>query len=164
MNILKGDVMNIRSNTPSTSFIKGFTLLEMIVAMTIVAILASLAYPAYHEHVQRGRRAEAKAILMEMAQFMERYYTQYNSYDKATLPVAASPRGGAALYNLNFGGACTRDEKASTTNAAPDCFLIQAIPVVPGSMEKDRCGTFTLDHLGYRAVSGPAGVSECWGK
>src|SRR3954464_1266140 len=126
--------MNMYSDTRSPSFVQGFTLLELVIAMMIVAILASIAYPAYREHVQRGRRAEAKAILMEMAQFMERHYSQTNSYGQASLPVATSPRSGTPLYSVKFGATCAPGENTVATNAAADCFLIQAIPVPAGAM------------------------------
>ncbi len=60
----------------------GFTLIELMIAMVIVAIIVAIAYPSYVEQVRKSRRAEAKAVLLEDAQFMERTYTTTGQYDK----------------------------------------------------------------------------------
>jgi len=54
----------------------GFTLIEVMVVVAIVGILAAIAYPSYQEHVRRANRAEARGILLEMAQLLERNYTK----------------------------------------------------------------------------------------
>ena len=66
----------------------GFTLIEVMVVVAIVAILSAIAYPAYTQYVLRSYRAEARNMLLEAAQFMEKNYTLTQSY-----AVAAS--GGA---------------------------------------------------------------------
>ena len=45
----------------------GFTLIELMITVAIIAILASVAYPSYRDHVAKGRRAEAKALATEAA-------------------------------------------------------------------------------------------------
>ena len=54
---------------------RGFTLIELLVAIAIVAILATVAVASYQDHIRRSARADAKAVLMEAAGFMERFYT-----------------------------------------------------------------------------------------
>lgn len=63
---------------------RGFTLVELMITIAIVAILAAVAYPAYTQFVQKGRRAEAKAALMDNMQLFERHYAQINSYASTT--------------------------------------------------------------------------------
>lgn len=58
----------------------GFTLIEVLVAVAIVAILAGIAYPSYLESVRKARRAEVRAALLQLMQQQERYYTQRNTY------------------------------------------------------------------------------------
>src|SRR5690606_41728612 len=59
---------------------KGFTLVEILVVVALVAILAGIDLPAYQSQVLRGKRAEAKALLMDIVSRQERYYTQNSSY------------------------------------------------------------------------------------
>jgi len=76
----------------------GFTLIELLVVIVIVAILAAIAYPSYRSQVQKTRRADAKAVLMQGAQFMERGYTENGSYSVTGFPYSKSPIDGTAAY------------------------------------------------------------------
>ena len=60
----------------------GFTLIELMITVAVVAILAAIAYPSYTGYVQRARRTDAKTVLLEAAQFMERVYTERGAYNK----------------------------------------------------------------------------------
>lgn len=59
----------------------GFTLIEIMITLTIVGILSAIAIPSYFEYVKRANRAEAKAQLMEAVQYMQRFYSLHNAYD-----------------------------------------------------------------------------------
>ena len=68
----------------------GFSLIELMIVVVIVAILGSIAYPSYLNQVTQSRRADAQAVLMEAAQFMERFYTENNRYDRDTAGTAVA--------------------------------------------------------------------------
>ena len=53
---------------------RGFTLIELMMAIAIIAILAAIAYPAYQKHLAKGRRAAAQAYLMDIAQREQQYF------------------------------------------------------------------------------------------
>ncbi len=138
---------------PSVRPARGFTLIEVMVVLAIAAILASLAYPAYTSHIVRARRAEARAVLMESAQFLERHYAAQGSYDAAALPlrlqtVPAGAPEGAATYAISLDTAATGWTLTATVSAArPD----------------EACGDLVLTHTGQKSRTGQ-GMSEaaCW--
>lgn len=69
---------------------RGFTLIELMIVVAIVAILAAVAYPSYRDSISKSRRAEARAQLMDAVQYMQRFYSQNDRYDQtnAATPVA----------------------------------------------------------------------------
>jgi len=131
----------------------GFTLIELMIAVAIVAILVSIAYPAYDDSVRKSRRGQVKADMAELAQRAERWHTVNNTYVGfwASVPTShlVSPRtGGNVAYNL------TQAEAANT-------FTITATPT--GGQTKDtRCGTLTLNQAGQKTKSGTGSLADCW--
>ncbi|MFT6924527.1 MAG: type IV pilus assembly protein PilE [Psychromonas sp.] len=92
---------------------KGFTLIELMIVVAIVAILAAISFPSYRDSVRNARRAEAQATLQGLSQAMERYYTTNGTYAGAAAAGAdtgapdifstKSPiDGGDAFYNLKI--------------------------------------------------------------
>jgi type IV pilus assembly protein PilE len=72
--------------------------------------LAAIAYPSYTQYVQRANRADAQAIMMENAQFMERWFTTNGTYAGATMPTTVSPKSSTAAtskYAISFNPAFT---------------------------------------------------------
>jgi type IV pilus assembly protein PilE len=131
---------------------RGFTLIEMLVAMAVLALLAAIALPAYNENVARGRRSDMQTKLMEDAQYLQRYYSANATYATASsLPASQAPSFGAANYTITI-----------ATQSASD-FKLLAARTPGGAMANDRCGDFTYDSLGARGLSGtPLQVPDCW--
>ena len=63
--------------------IAGFTLIELMITVVIVAILAAIAYPSYQRYVQNTREAEAQGQIMELASSLEAYRAKHFSYKDA---------------------------------------------------------------------------------
>lgn len=130
---------------------RGFTLIELIIAIAIVAILAAVALPGYQSHVRKSRRAVAAACLQELAQQMERRYTTQMNYTGATLPPAPCVADLQSAYILQFAS----DQPTTTT------FILEAIP--QGAQAGDAaCMTLSLDNQGLRERTGTADVKSCW--
>jgi type IV pilus assembly protein PilE len=130
---------------------RGFTLLELVIACAIVAILASIAYPSYINSVQKSRRAEATAALLGVASQMERWSTEKGTYATATLGSGGvfANRTENGYYNLSLG------------NLTATTYTVQAAPT--GAQVGDPCGTLTYDQQGQKDVSGGTWTkAQCW--
>lgn len=143
---------------------RGFTLIELVVVVAIIGILAAIAYPSYQDSVRKSRRADAKAAVLELAQWMERNYTATNRYNRtvgdtadqtaaqmtAKLPFNQSPRDSTKAYDL--------DVSAVALNS----FTLRAVPA--GDQTNDPCKTLTVTNTGAKGVSVDATLSaaECW--
>jgi type IV pilus assembly protein PilE len=130
----------------------GFTLIELVVAMAIAAILAVLAIAAYDFANVKTRRGAAKGCLLEAAQAMERYDTEHFSYADATLPECSADLGGH--YVLGFG---TGEPTAGT-------YRIEAVPQGAQASADDNCGTLSIDNTGVKGAGdgSAAAVAACW--
>ena len=100
---------------------RGFTLIELMIVVAVVALLAVVALPAYQDSVRKARRTEAKAALSEAAQMMERYLTEKGTYATARLGVDLDPP--AVYRNLSENGyyALSLESEAAT-------FILKAEP------------------------------------
>jgi len=145
----------------------GFTLIELMIALAVIAILAAIAYPSYQDSVRKSRRADAKSVLLNAAQWMERFYTENNRYhqDRAgtavALPVGltqAPIEGVTKYYNISL------TDCAGAAQVTANSFTLRAAPIAGSPQVNDRCGALTLTSTGVRGVcvAAPPTVDECW--
>ena len=159
----------LTSATPRTSRkAKGFTLIELVVAMVIAAILAAIAIPAYSNYVRKSRRTEAKTALLDLASLEERYFSTSNTYSGTATDVgyAAWPSTiGSGYYsiaapNITAAVAPTPAAPAGT----PAFFSFVATPL--GDQVKDtQCASFTVTSQGSQTAANSVGVDNtatCW--
>ena len=136
-------------------FVRGVTLLELLVVLVVVGVIGALALPAYRQHLVRVNRTEATTTLYEVANAEERYYLRYGRYAR---DIAAAPPDGlgitVATRHYGFSVALADDSQS---------FIASATPARGGGQEADgECLVFSLDHRGRRAVSGTRETSFCW--
>jgi type IV pilus assembly protein PilE len=125
---------------------RGITLIELMIVLLIVSILAAIAYPSYRQHTMRTNRTEAKTVLTQRAQQLERCFSRVRTYvDCLALP-QLTPGG---QYQVAFG--------AGTPTATQ--FTLVATP--QGSQADDVCGTLTVRETNQRTASGGT-EANCW--
>lgn len=136
---------------------QGFTLVELLIAMAVAAILAAIAYASYTAYMQRAHRSEAKTALLQDAAILERNFTTANRYDQDS---GGTPTSGLLITQVPASG--TQVYQILVNNIGQQSFTLTAQPM--GSMANDDCGSFTLDNVGTQNVTGTATVADCWGK
>jgi type IV pilus assembly protein PilE len=133
---------------------RGVTLIELMTVVVIVAILATIALPAYRQYLIRAQRSDATTALLTLQQAQEKFYLQNSAYapDVATLGVPATSQHG--LYTI-------------TTVPGPNgnqSFLATAAPISTQSQRDDtKCASLTLDDKGGRGTTGTSTAATCWG-
>ena len=109
---------------------RGFTLMELMIAVAIVSILAGIAYPAYTSQIAKGRRAECRSGILQSMQQQERYYSQFNAYSRFTPGLATAKSKSFSGDSLPT-SSCTLEGVACTPASAvvDQCIELQAKPV-----------------------------------
>lgn len=143
----------------------GFTLIELMITVAVVAILAAIALPSYNQYVLRSHRAEAKNTLLTIAQRLEQNYTLASSYavtqagaaiDNTTIAgwgLSQTPLSGAARYNITF-------------QAAPTATIFTLIATPNGAQLNDTCGILLMDNRNLKGAAGQNNrnqiTRDCW--
>lgn len=136
----------------------GFTLMELLIAVAIVAILAAIAVPSYSNYVTKTRRAAGEGCMSEYANYMERFYTTNLRYDKDSAGTATVKPALDCASAQRTGN----DYNITLNNLGASTYTITATPI-NGQLSRDtKCGTLTLDQTGARTKSGTGALSDCW--
>lgn len=143
----------------------GGSIIGVLVAVALIAILASVAMPVWSEAVIRMRRSEAQAALQALMQQQERHYTRFNTY-LAFSANSPAPKGSefrwwsgraakTSAYELE-GKACDGEE-------IRDCIQLIATPGTPNvdaSFKDPQCERLILTSSGLHLATGPG--PRCW--
>ncbi len=129
---------------------RGFSLIELLIALVCMALLTSLAWPSYQGLVLRSQRAQARVSLLQAAHWMERAASANGSYPNAPdVPTSV----------LQIDGQHYQLKLTSTAST----FTLSASPL--GTQTNDACGTLVVTHLGERSVQGASqSAAQCWGR
>lgn len=142
----------------------GFSLLELIIAMVILIILTLLSFPAYHNAILAGRRAEARSALHSVLLQQEIYYTLHNTYYLFDENTSNSPFkwwSGDSVSTSYYKIEATLCRNIALTK----CVLLTASPI-SGSESSNPdpiCGNLMIDSSNNKSYSASAEPnSTCW--
>lgn len=123
----------------------GFTLIEVMIVVVIVAILAAVAIPSYQNSVQKTRRADAKEALLSAAALQERYFFSKNAYANSVANLGVPSTSSEGHYTISIGSTvlCGTDPKYP-------CYTITATATGP-QLDDTQCRTFTVTQTGKKA-------------
>jgi type IV pilus assembly protein PilE len=163
----------------------GFTMIEVLLVVALVAVLAAVAIPSYTSYLVRGQRSAAKVALVQAAAYMERSYTSNGCYNFST-PQGCQGGGGAVTTLLpGFNKAPTDGSTQSyvitlafSNAAAPvQDYRLTATPCgdsgagCPTSSNQGftdpDCDVLTLNNAGARTATGTVGSARpelCWSR
>ena len=139
----------------SSTRLRGFTLIELMITMVIIGVLASIALPSYTRYMARAYRAEARIQLLQVAQFMQRFYAANDSYEKdRSSPAINVINAIPASLKQSLGDASTSAAfyNLSIPTLTSMSFSLRMAPVGGNRMANDECGTFAIDSTGVKTV------------
>lgn len=124
--------------------VKGFTLLEIFIVVTIISLLIGIMVPSYNEYVLQSRRSEGISSLLTMMQQQERYFTEQLTYTSDLSKLGYTLAGPSNVFSENGHYLITATACASMTIS--QCVLLTATPL--GVQATD--GTLTINSRGTR--------------
>ncbi len=126
---------------------RGFSLIELLVVLAIIAILASISYPLYTNTIRKSHRSGAKTALMTAANTLERFRIIQGTYAGANLNTLGV--GNPPHYQLNL------------HIIGSENYLLSATPIGPQAQDI-HCGQLSLGQNGQKQISGTGPLLECW--
>lgn len=138
----------------------GFTLIELMITVAIIAILAAIALPSYTDYVTRSKRADGKQALLDLQLREEKWRANHTTY--GSLTDVGSPS--VTYYTINaIKGTCS----AGTGSGSPSgtSYCLTATPNASGSNKftDTTCGSLAIDQAGVKSSSAGS-VAVCWSK
>ena len=130
----------------------GFTVIELMITVAIVAIIAAISIPSYDNYVRETRRADAQISLVRAAQKQEQYHSMNSGYATALSELGLSSESAEGFYALTL-------TNTGCSSSYVGCFQITATAMGPQSSDSS-CATLSLDQSGTRSSTG--GGNDCW--
>lgn len=128
---------------------RGFSLVELVIAMAIVGLLASVAYPQYTEYLRRAARADAMIILLDAANKQEQYYVDNRQYTETLADLGVVTTTDKGYFTI-------------TSKVVDNSFTLTATAVGGPVLGDTQCTTLTINDLGVKGSTGTLTRDDCW--
>lgn len=149
--------MNERRRASSGPQAQGFTLIEVMIVVSIIAILVAVGLPAYQDSLRKGRRTDGMSALLDAANRQEQLLL-----DRSTYTLDMTDIGFPADPLVSEEGFYTIDASNQPCGDITLCYTLTATPVAGGAQANDaRCATLSVDSNGSRTATGTA-ADQCW--
>lgn len=141
---------------------KGFTLIELMIAVAVIAILVAIALPSYQSYIRKGKRAVAQSFVSQISLKEEEYFAHMRSY---TGTIASggleltTPSEMSGVYGFQV---CTVASDCSTLPNFPSGgYIVVAAPVSGSDQANDPVGSIALYSSGLKCTTDQA--DQKWG-
>lgn len=134
---------------------RGFTLIELMIVVVIIAILAAIAIPAYGRYAIRAHRVDGQELLLRVANAQERYYANHNNYGDIDKIGFNDPEiSEKKFYSVTV---AVEDDAAGNKLQA---FTATAAPA--NGQQRDDCKSLTISNTGKKDATGSTTNGSCW--
>ena len=145
----------------------GFTLIELMIVVAIVAILASVGYPMYTDYTTKARRSAAQGFMLQIASREEQYLADARTYTSlfATAGDAlymTPPAETTDRYTFTITVITATTDAGYIAGVALPQYIITATPIGGQLANDTKCGVLTLNSAGTKGENGSGSVSDCW--
>jgi type IV pilus assembly protein PilE len=140
----------------------GFTLVELLITMAIVAILSAVAYPSYTQHIVKTKRSAAESFMVTVANRQEQSMLNARSYFQAATGVSTEWDAVSMTVPKEVSDNYTVTVTANNASTPP-AYTVTAAPIGSQLARDGKCASLTYNQAGTKARSGTApSVSDCW--
>ena len=147
----------------------GFSLIELMIALAIAAILAAIAIPMYQKQVQKSRRTDARTAVLDLAGREERYLSVQASYTNVPANLGYAPVGSAATFPITIGSGYYQLTVTVPAVVAPNppTYVVSALAIAGSQLKDLQCQYFSVDNTGlqFSSATGAGGANTaatCW--
>jgi len=151
----------LRQSKPPRTISKGFTLIELMVAVAVVAILGTIAMVTYTKQIQKSRRTDARSAVLDLAGREEKLFSTTNAYSDKPVDLGYGIAGD--VFPMNVGS--NYYQVTVTIPVLPNPPISYTITATPinAQLKDTSCTSLSVDQLGSQTAIPAGNAAECWG-